>query len=169
MVFPRTCPRYHSRESATTIPEVLTAVLLLAVFFTSIFELVAVCLHYIDSSKESIAALQLVHDRSEVLRNLAFTDLTSTVFLQSILSSPANGSDFAKKATEVIKLSQYPTANGTTQLTRTGDGIVTINSVATDLGIVLVQVDVSVSWNMTLGGRPRIAQVISVISNGTKK
>src|SRR2546428_12817602 len=169
MVPPRASRRRPSSAAGTTLAEVLTAVLLLAVFFTSIFELVAVCLHYIDSSKESIAALQLVHDRSEVFRNLAFTDLTSTAFLQVILSSPANGSDFAKKATEVIKLSQYPTANGTTQLTRTGTGIVTINSVATDLGILLVQVDVSVSWNMAFGGRTRVARVISIISNGTKK
>ena len=92
-------------EKATTMPEVLIAAVLLAVFFASIFELNAVCLRYIDASKESVAALQLVQDRSEILRNLAFSDLTSTSYVQSLLSSPANASEFTKKATEVVKIS----------------------------------------------------------------
>src|ERR671931_1206870 len=64
-------------EAGTTMPEVLVAAILLAVFFGSIFELNAVCLRYIDASKESIGALQLVNDRSEIQRNLAFRDLVS--------------------------------------------------------------------------------------------
>jgi hypothetical protein len=135
----------------------------------SIFELNAICLRYIDASKESVATLQLVQDRSEVLRNLAFSDLTSTSFLQGLLASPANGSDIARKITEVVKISQYPTASGVTQLTRNANGTVTTDSLATDLGKTLVQVDVSATWNMTLGGRPRSTQVTSVVSNGTKK
>src|SRR5436309_15830567 len=112
---------------AMTFPEVLVAVLLLAIFCASVFELNAVCLRYIDASKESIAALQSVHDRSEVLRNLSFTDLTTKSYVQSLLGTPANGSEFCKKATEVVKISAYPTANGVTQFTRTPDGIVTNN------------------------------------------
>jgi Tfp pilus assembly protein PilV len=158
-----------SHQSGTTLSEVLIAVILLAFFFMSIFELNAICLRYIDASKESVATLQLVQDRSEVLRNLAFSDLTSTSFLQGLLASPANGSDIARKITEVVKISQYPTASGVTQLTRNANGTVTTDSLATDLGKTLVQVDVSATWNMTLGGRPRSTQVTSVVSNGTKK
>src|SRR6266852_4414663 len=142
---------------AMTFPEVLVAVLLLGVFCASVFELNAVCLRYIDASKESIAALESVHDRCEVLRNLAFTDLTTKSYVQSLLATPANGSDFCKKATEVVKISAYPTANGVTQFTRTSDGTVTNDSSATDLGTSLVEVDVSTSWNM-LGGRARSEQ-----------
>jgi Tfp pilus assembly protein PilV len=158
-------------ENATTMPEVLIAAVLLAVFFASIFELNAVCLRYIDASKESVAALQLVQDRSEVLRNLAFSDLTSTSYLQNLLSSPANASEFTKKATEVVKISAYPAAmtNGVTQLTRSPNGTVTVDSTAGSLGSTLVQVDVITSWQMTLGSRPRSEQVTSLISNGTKK
>ncbi len=151
-----------------TLPEVLVAVVLLATFCASIFELNAVCLRYIDASKESIAALQSVHDRCEVLRNLAFTDLTTKSYVQSLLATPANGSDFCKKATEVVKISAYPTPNGVTQFTRTPDGAVTNNLTATDLGTSLVQVDVSTSWNM-LGGRARSETTSTIISNGTKK
>jgi Tfp pilus assembly protein PilV len=156
-------------QSGTTLSELLIAVILLAFFFISIFELNAICLRYIDASKESVATLQLVQDRSEVLRNLAFTDLTNTSYLQSLLGSPANAADIAKKVTEVVKVSQYPTASGVTQLTRNPNGTVITNSLATDLGKTLVQVDVSATWNMTLGGRPRSTQVTSIVSNGTKK
>ena len=154
--------------AAMSFPEVLVAVLLLAVFCASVFELNAVCLRYIDASKESIAALQSVHDRCEVLRNLAFTDLTTKSYVQSLLATPANGSDFCKKATEVVKISAYPTANGVTQFTRQPDGTVSNDSTATNLGSSLVQVDVSTSWNM-LGGRARSETTSSIISNGTKK
>jgi len=151
-----------------TFPEVMVAVLLLGIFCASVFELNAVCLRYIDASKESIAALQSIHDRAEVLRNLAFTDLTTTSTVQTLLATPANGSDFCKKATEVVKISAYPTPNGVTQFTRSSDGSVTNDSTATSLGSTLVQVDVSTSWNM-LGGRARSEQTSTVISNGTKK
>jgi Tfp pilus assembly protein PilV len=154
--------------AAMTFPEVLVAVLLLGVFCASIFELNAVCLRYIDASKESMSALQSVHDRCEVLRNLSFADLTTTSTVQTLLSSPPNGSEFCKKATEVVKISAYPTPNGVTQFTRSSNGTVTTNSTATSLGSSLVQVDVSTSWNM-LGGRARSETTSSIISNGTKK
>jgi hypothetical protein len=157
------------RQSATTFSEVLLAVVLLAFFFISIFELNAICLRYIDASKDSVAAMQVVQDRSEVLRNLAFRDLTSSSYLQTLLGSPANASDFAKNITEVVKISQYPTVSGVTQLTRAGNGTVTTDSVATDLGTTLVKVDISATWNMTFGGRPRSTQITSIVSNGTKK
>lgn len=155
-------------ERGTTFPEILISVILIAGFFGAIFELNAVCLRYIDASKESVAALQTVHDRCEALRNLAFTDLTTTSYVQNLLAAPANNSEFCSKATEVVTLRAYPSANGITQFTRTPAGTVTNNSVATDLGS-LVQVDVSVSWNMGLGGRPRSEQTTTIISNGTKK
>ena len=151
-----------------TLPEVLVAVLLLGIFCASVFELNAVCLRYIDATKESVAALQAVHDRCEVLRNLSFTDLTTQSTVQSLLASAPNASDFCNKATEVVKISGYPTANGITQFTRTPDGNVAVNSTASSLGTTLVEVDVSTSWNM-LGGRARSEQTSTIISNGTKK
>src|SRR5207247_7507434 len=128
---------------AMILPEVLVAVVLFATFCASVIELIAVCLRYIDASIESIAALQSVHDRCEVLRNLAFTDLTTKSYVQSLLATPANSSDFCKKATEVVKISAYPTANGVTKFTSTPAGAVANDLTATDLGTSLVQVDVS--------------------------
>src|SRR5947209_6515798 len=68
--------RRNRRQSALTLIEVLISAIILAGFFGSIFELSTACLHYIDASKESVAALEAVQDRTEALRNLAFSDLT---------------------------------------------------------------------------------------------
>jgi len=158
-----------SAEQGMTLVEIMLAVLLVATFFASIFELNAVCLRYIDATKESVGALQSVHDRCEKLRNLAFADLTNTSYLQTLMGNAANASDFCKKATETVQIRAYPTANGVTALTRNPQGTVTLNSTATDLGSSLVQVDVTTTWNMTLGGRARTEQTSTIISNGTKK
>ena len=152
-----------------TFVEIMLAAALIATFFASIFELNAVCLRYINATKESVAALESVHDRCEKLRNLAFTDLTSSSYLQTLLASAPNTSDFCNKTTETIQLRAYPTATGVTQLTRTPNGTVSLDSTATSLGNTLVQVDVSTTWNMTLGGRARTEQTSTIISNGTKK
>ena len=156
-------------NAASTLPEALIAVVLVATFFASIFELNAVCLRCIDASKESLAAVQSVQDRSEVLRNLAFSDLTNTSFVQNLMNTAANPAPFSKKATEVVTISKYPTANGVTKFTRAPNGTVTTDSIATDLGTGLLKVDVQDSWTMAVGGRSRIEQTSSIISNGTKK
>jgi Tfp pilus assembly protein PilV len=156
-------------ERGTTLVEVMVTAVLVAVFFASIFELNAMCLRFIDASKESLAALQSVQDRSETLRNLSFSDLTNTAVVQNLMATAANPAPFSQKATEVVKISKYPTSNGVTQFTRASNGTVVNNSVATDLGTQLVKVDVAVSWTMTLGGRARTEQTSSIVSNGTKK
>ena len=178
--------RSRNDENGFTLVEVMVATMLVAIFFASIFELNAVCLRYMDASKESLAALQSVQDRSEALRNLAFSDLTTTAFVRDNVM-PANytppdqggvkpPTSFSKKATEVVKISKYtipptlPPPGGYTQFTRLPNGTVTTDSQATDLATAsLVKIDVSVAWNMTMGGRPRIEQTSSIVSNGTKK
>jgi Tfp pilus assembly protein PilV len=155
--------------TGVTLPETMVAIVLLVTFFASIFELNAVCLRYIDATKESVAALQHVQDRSEMLRNLAFTDLTNTAAVQTLMATAPNAAEFANKATETVKISAFPTANGVTQFTRLPNGTVTNDSVATDLGTQLVKVDVQVAWPMTLGGRSRTEQTTNILSNGTKK
>jgi Tfp pilus assembly protein PilV len=158
-----------SLTRGTTLAETLVALLLLAAFFTSVFELNAVCLRYIDATKESVAALQHVQDRAEMLRNLSFADLTNAASVQTLMSAPPNAATFAQKATETVTISAFPTPNGITQFTRTPAGAVTTNSIATDLGKALVKVDVQVAWTMTLGARLRTEQTTNILSNGSKK
>ena len=169
MVALGTLNRSKLQARGTTLPETMVALVLLATFFASIFELNAICLRYIDATKESVAALQHVQDRAEVLRNLAFKDLTDTATVRSLMATSPNAAPFADKATETVKLSAFPTANGVTQFTRLPNGTVTTDSVATDLGTELVKVEVSVAWSMTLGGRSRTEQTTNILSNGTKK
>ena len=160
-------PTIYAR--GTTLPEVLVGMILLVTFFASVFELNAVCLRYIDATKESVAALQMVQDRAEMLRNLAFTDLTKTDVVKTLMVAAPNAAPFVQKATETVTISAFPTPNGVTQFTRSPGGTVTTNSVATDLGQELVKVDVKVAWTMTLGGRSRTEQTTNILSNGSKK
>src|SRR3954468_14953627 len=101
--------------SGTTLSEALIGVVLLVTFFASVFELNAVCLRYIDATKESVAALQHVQDRAEMLRNLAFKDLTDPTSVRTLLATPPNAATFAQKATETVQISAFPTPNGVTQ------------------------------------------------------
>src|ERR1700757_16750 len=101
-------------EAAVSLPEVLVAIVLLGFFIPCIFEVNSLCLRFISAAKQSVAALDSVHDRCEALRNLNFSDLINSSSVQSIIAAPANASDFCKNATEVIRISGYPIANGVT-------------------------------------------------------
>ena len=107
----------ESKQTGFTLVEVMVAASLVALFFASLFELNSMCLRSINSAKESLGALQSARDRTEVLRNLAFSDLTTTSFVQNLMDEPANKSPFSQKATEVVTISKYPVSNGTTQIT----------------------------------------------------
>src|SRR4029077_9073338 len=96
------------RQRGFTLVEVLVAVALLGAIFVTIFELNARCLRFIDASKEAVGALQGVQDRVEQLRSLLFPALTVPAALQTMRTTPSNGSAFAQNATEVITFSAYP-------------------------------------------------------------
>jgi type II secretory pathway component PulJ len=155
--------------SGTTLVEILVATVLLASFFASLFEANALCLRYISASKQAVAGIAAVQDRMEVLRNSDFSSLTTTSYVQGLLGSPANASEYVPSMTEIVQLTAYPTANGTTKITRHTDGSVTVDSTATSLGTSLVKVDVSDSWTSVFNGRSRTEQSSTVISNGSKK
>ena len=156
-------------ESGATLVELMVAAFLIVAFFAAIFEVNAVCLRYVSAGKESLAAIADVNDRAETLRNLSFEDLTTPSVVSALLASPANSSAFSGRVAEVVKISAYPTPNGTSQFTRNTNGQVTVNSTATSLGDSLVRIDVSCSWAAVFGGRQRTEQVTTIVSNGTKK
>jgi type II secretory pathway pseudopilin PulG len=159
--------------AGTTLVETLVALAIVAGLFVSIFEVNGICLRYITSSKNNVAALQGVQDRLEQLRNLKFSSLTSASSVQSLMATPANGSEFlARSPTEVVTLSAYPTPDGTnTQITLSaGRSSATINSTDSNLSnATLVKVNVTYTWTEALGGRYRSEQSETIISAGTKK
>jgi len=179
--------RSNNGENGFTLIEALVAAVLVSIFFASLFELNGMCLRFIDSSKESLAALQSVQDRAEALRNRTFNDLTRTdcsacvpvppalscvtiPCVHDLLATTANPAPIAQRFTEVVTISNYPTtANGTTQFTRSPDGTVTTNSVRTDPTTDLAKVDVLVSWTTTTGSRARTEQTSCIVANGSKK
>src|SRR5437764_13265827 len=76
------------RQAGTTLAETLVAVTIVGAFFVTIFEVNAICLRYIDASKECVAAVQGVQNRVERLRNLAFTALISPAYLKNPQPTP---------------------------------------------------------------------------------
>ncbi len=162
----------QARPSQTgfTLPEVLIATVLVAVFFVGIFEVNAVCLRYISASKESVGAIEGVQDRLEQLRNLDFTSLTTTATMKTLLATAANTSPLTSKATETVTIKGYPGGTPTVTYTRNTNGTVTFAPSTPDFtSTTLVQVDVGYQWPATLGGRTLKEQTSTVLSAGLKK
>jgi prepilin-type N-terminal cleavage/methylation domain-containing protein len=153
-----------------TIPEVVVAAALVAIFFSSIFEINALCLRYISASKENVGAIEAVQDRLERLRNTAFTTLTTVSSMKSLLATPANSSPIAQRAVETVIVSDYPSGVPTITYTRSANGTVTsVPSTADFSNSTLVQVDLTNQWPATFGNRTGSAQTSTGISAGTKK
>ena len=163
-------------RSGTTLVEVMVAVLVTATFFSSIFEINAICLNYISSSKENIAGIECVQDRLEQLRNTDFTTLTDTTAMTTLLTTPPNSSSLPLKATETVTIRTFVNGAPTTPnitFTRTpGASVAPTHSPAGTVSFgtnTIVQADVRYDWTATFGGRPCLEQTSTIIAAGTKK
>jgi len=153
-----------------TIPEVLVAATLVAIFFASIFEVNAICLRYISASKENIGGIEAVHDRLERLRNSDFATLTTVSSMKTLLAQVANTSPLAQRAVETVSISAYPGGAPSITYTRDANGQVTSVPGAIDFAnTTLLQVDVTNQWQATFGNRTGGSQASTVIAAGTKK
>ena len=157
-------------KAGFTLPEIVVAAALVAVFFSSIFEINALCLRYISASKENVGAIESVHDRLERLRNADFSTLATVSSMKSLLGTPANSSPMAQRAVETVTVSDYPSGVPTITYTRSANGTVTsVPSTANFSNSTLVQVDLANQWPATFGSRTGTAQTSTIISAGTKK
>jgi len=157
-------------KAGFTLPEIVIATALVAVFFCSIFEVNALCLRFISASKENVGATEAVHDRLERLRNADFSTLTTVSSMKNLLAQPANSSPLAQKAVETVTVSNYPSGNPTIAYTRAINGAVSSVPATTDFSnSILVQVDVANQWPATFGSRTGAAQTSTVIAQGVKK
>lgn len=181
------CYNFHimklgiNRESGTTLAELMISTLLVATFFASIFEVNAVCLRMVAGSKENVAAIQGVQDRLETLRSLNYTDLTSATYLRdTVMPTPSNSSEFAKKVIEDITVTAYDTDSATggtsgsgIKIQRPAGATATAAYVGTPDSTIstakAVLVTVKYQWNMALTGRSRVEETSSIISAGVKK
>src|SRR5437870_280464 len=179
-------------QAGNTLAETLVAATLIGAFFVTIFELNAVCLRYIDASKECVAAVQGVQDRIEGLRNLDFNSLISPAYMMSPQQTPApsgpmpmslvypsNSSDLAARVTEEVTVSGYPSGTplpgGTPTITYTrspGAAVYPSASPATApdfSSTTMVKVKVKYTWTATFGRRQRSEETETLIAAGTKK
>ena len=160
--------------SGATLIELMVTAMVLAGFFSMLFEVNAVCLRYINASKENMGSLEGVHDRLESLRSLNFSDLTTQSYMTTLLTSPANNSDMAKKVQETVTLSAYPVVAGGPTITYTrAAGASSAPSVSASGGSLgsggIVRADVTYTWTLALGGRQQAEMTSTLISDGTKK
>jgi hypothetical protein len=181
-----TLPCLAHRESGATLVETLVAAAIVTAFFAAIFEVNAVCLRYIDASKEAVAAVHGVQDRIEGLRNLAFSDLMSPAYMTSAqptpspsgprpvsLVFPSNSSDLAARVTEQVTISAYPSGSPSIAYTRAPGTAITPTtdpSSAPDFtGITLVKVNVKYTWSASFAQRQQQEEAETLIAAGTKK
>jgi Tfp pilus assembly protein PilV len=181
-----TVARPTRHQDGVTLIETVVAAALVGAFFAAIFEINAVCLRYIDASKEAVAAVQGVQDRIEGLRNLAFTDLTSSAYMMSAQATPApsgprpvslvypsNSSDLASDATEEVTVSAYPSGSPSITYTRPPGAAVypsaSPNTAGDFSSTTLVKVKVKYTWNETLAQRQQSEEAETLIAAGTKK
>jgi prepilin-type N-terminal cleavage/methylation domain-containing protein len=160
----------ESARAGFTLPEIVVAAALVAVFFVSIFEVNGLCLRFISASKENVGATEAVQDRLEQLRNVDFSTLTTVSSMKSLLAQAANSSPLAKKAIETVTVSDYRSGSPTITYTRAING--TVSSVPTTAdfsGSTLVRVDVANQWPATFGNRTGATQTSTVIAQGVKK
>ena len=187
-----TLSRSRSSQAGATLVEILVAVTLVAGFFLTIFEVNAICLRYIDASKECVAAVQGVQDRIEGLRNIDFSNLISPAYMMNPQPTPApsgprpmslvypsNSSNLAAKVTEEVTVSGYPSGTplpgGTPIIVYTrAPGAAVYPSASPNAsvdfsGMTMVKVKVKYSWNATLGRRAQSEETETLVSAGTKK
>jgi Tfp pilus assembly protein PilV len=175
----------HHRDGVTLI-ETVVAAALVGAFFAAIFEINAVCLRYINASKEAVAAVQGVQDRIEGLRNLAFTDLTSPAYMMNAQATPApagprpvslvypsNSSALASDVTEEVTVSAYPSGSPSITYTRSPGAAIypsaSPNTAGDFSNTTLVKVKVKYTWNATFTQRQRSEEAETLIAAGTKK
>src|SRR6188472_2012659 len=157
-------------QAGSTLAETLVAATLVGAFFVTIFEVNAVCLRYIDASKECVAAVQGVQDRIEGLRNLAFSDLISPSYMMNSQPTPApsgprpvslvypsNSSDLAARVTEEVTISAYPSGSPSSAYTRAPGTAITPTTDPSPppdfTGITLVKVNVKYTWSASFAQR----------------
>jgi Tfp pilus assembly protein PilV len=165
-----------SPQAGTTLVEVMVAALVTALFFSSIFQVNAICLNYISSSKENISGIECIQDRLEQLRNTDFSTLTDTTAMTTLLTTPPNSSFLPLKATETVTIRTFtngaPTTPSITFNRGSGASVAPTHSPAGTVRFgsnTLIQVDVRYDWSATFGSRPCSEQSSTIIAAGTKK
>lgn len=123
--------RHDTLEAGLTLTEMLVTTVVVAIFFSAMFEVSAVCLRYISSSKENVAAIECVHDRIEQMRGTDFTNLINSNYWSAVpaapaaspiptppqrrnLTVPSNASPLASQATETVTISTFANNLATT-------------------------------------------------------
>ncbi len=153
--------------SAFTLLEVTVAVGVLVLFLAGFFAASSHATNLLGAQRDTVAASQMLQERTEAIRRITFSELTDAAFVQNtLLASPASSAILLNGVTEVLTISAYP-GNGSPSLQATRKkGVVTVDSNNPALaGGVMVRVDLQLTWN-SANGRPRARSVSTIVAKG---
>lgn len=160
----------HAKASSAgfSLVESAIAVAISVLFLSSVFTMNIATMDSIRSSKESVAASQVLQQRIESLRIANWQQITSASWLAAnSLNASAAGADVLANLTETLTLVPYGSANvGNTQLVRNSSGA----SVVTQNAGLLTENAVKAIWTVTYTGAPNSRsvsrQIVAILAKG---
>jgi hypothetical protein len=151
------------------------------IFFVALFGLSSQCLFFANASREVTTASQTAQSRLEQLRNCTWAQITKsdgtyiagTTAEQAVLYAPMNGASSLGAVTEVVTINPYPApspAQSPIQVTRAGNGTVTVNSTNTKIttDADMVTINLQFTWSAAPPARSRTIGVSTVYANYTR-
>lgn len=158
-------------KSGFTLVDSMVAIVIAAGGFAALSALGGQCVYMIDSGRELISAQQVLQNRVEQLRNLPWTQLTSSSFLaNNVLNTAASqNASYLNNLSETISVNAYPTAVSPAINLTASNGAVTTNSTNSAIAQgALCRIDVTESWTAGRNGRARSISTSAVQAQNTR-
>ena len=155
----------RGNESGFTFIENLVAMIIVVMFFGSLYAINSQGLYVLNSGREAMVANVCLRDRIEQLRNCTWAQLTDSAYLRSsIFNSSPSGAANLTGLTETLTINSYPVAGNPIILTR-ANGTASITSGNAALAAsTLVRVDEVFSWTAGPGGRSRTQATTTLLA-----
>ena len=159
-------------HSGFTLVDSMVAIVLAAGGFAALSALGGQCVYMINSGKELISAQQALQNRVEQLRNLPWTQVTSSSYLaNNVLSTtPSQNGSYLNNLSETISVNAYPTPSPSPGIKLTvSNGAVATNSTNSAIAQgTLCRIDVTESWTAGRSGRARSISTSTVQAQNTR-
>ena len=157
-----------SNQGGFSLIETTVAAGLAAMFLTSLFTMNIATMDMIRAAKESIAASQILQQRTESMRIANWHQITDAAWLRdNLLNADVPGSEPLKNRVETLLLVPYgSTSVGNTQLTRSGSTA----TITAENPTLLAENAVKILWTVTYTGSPNSQsisrQIVAILAKG---
>lgn len=163
----------RSKQEGASLVEILVAVAVGAVGFTSLAAVSSQCIRQLAVQAETTAASQLVEERLEKARSSSWSTLTDAASLRdTVLGSSSAQEARLHNYYETITVSPYPSVSPSPTplvVSRASDGTLSIVSQPSGFPLPIcsaLRVDAHVNWASLQNGLPRVREISTVIALG---